>query len=97
MASFCDIAVPLLGALISALLVLRWGWVGAAAGFIVFWGFCYLRLELLYHFDPQREGGVLDAAVISIISPALGLLWCLLCLLARFLYRRAFTHRVRRA
>jgi hypothetical protein len=88
MASFCDITVPLLGALVAALLVLRWGWLGFVGGFFVLWGFFWLRLELLYYFDPERDVGVLDAVVIGIVSPALSFLWCLAALLVRYLYRR---------
>lgn len=88
MIPFADIGVPVLGALVSAFVVLRWGWVGAIAGFFVFWGFSYLRLELLYFLDPQRDAGVFDAAVIGIISPALGFVWCSAFLLARFIGQR---------
>ena len=93
MTSFCDIAVPVLGALISALLVLRWGWRGFIGGFFVFWFFCYLRLELLYYFEPERDSGVLDAAVITILSPALSFVWCFAFLLGRFVYRRLYSPR----
>ena len=83
-----DIGVLLLGAIVSAFVVLRWNWLGAIVGFFVFWGFCYLRLEGLYFLDPERENGVLDAAFIGIVAPGLGFVWCSGFLLARFVFQR---------
>ena len=91
MAAFCDLAAPLLGAVIAALLVLRvrwrWLWLGFPAGFFVFWAFEWLRVELLYYFDPERDAGVFDAVVVAVISPILAFAWCVLCLLGRLFCR----------
>ncbi len=89
MAPFCDLAVPLLGAVIAAILVLRvrWSWIGFVAGFFVLWGFFWLRVELLYYFDSERDGGVFDAAVVLIVSPVLAFAWCGAFLLGRVIYR----------
>ena len=99
MAAFCDLAFPLLGLAIAAFFVLgmRRIWLGFVLGFAAVWAFCWLRVELLYYFDPQREGGVGDAYFACVFSPALAFAWSLVCLLGRLIHRFVSTKRVRRA
>ena len=43
----------------------RWGVQGGFLGFVAFSGLIVLPTEAQYWFDPKRDAGVLDAAVVS--------------------------------
>lgn len=82
-----SLLVLFFGALTSAFLVLRLGWLGFGTGLVVFWGFCYFRSELLFFLDPMREGAEFDNNATLIIAPLVGFVWCICLLVIHLAYQ----------
>ena len=82
-----DIAALLLGCVIGALTAWRWGVLGGIGGFLAFSGLVFLRTEAQYWFEPDRDAGVLDAAVLS-MGMGFAALWSGSFCLAGFFSRR---------
>ena len=88
MTNFIDIAIPAFGALLSAILVLRWGIGGFFAGVAAFWLCVVLRIELLREFALERDAPMSDVLAVTLGVP-LGTIWCLLFLIGRTIYQRS--------
>jgi len=87
MAQIVDIAVPAISGVLSAALVLRYGFLGFAAGVFAVWAFGIARIELLYLLDPQRDVAMLDAAWVAILGWIVGVMWCSPFLAGRLAWR----------
>ena len=81
-----DLGIPILAALISAALVLRWGIWGFFAGVGVVWVFLVGRVELLGGMDSDYEKGFPGMLAFAMGIP-LGTVWCLPFLIGRTIYR----------
>jgi hypothetical protein len=85
---FIDIAIPVLGAILAAILVLRWGIWGFFAGVAAFWLCVVLRVELLMKLRPEHDAPMSNALAMILAVP-LGTIWCLLFLIGRTIYQRS--------
>src|SRR2546421_12667768 len=89
-----QIAALLLGCVIAAVAAWRWGVRGGFLGFVAFSGLIVLRTEAQYWFDPKRDAGVLDAAVVS-MGIAFAAVWTLCIFLVGIVSRRRRVRRIR--
>jgi len=87
MTHFADIGVLAIAAIVSAVLVLRFGIFGFIGGVMAVLALGILRIELLYRLDPHRDAAMLDAAWVAAFGWIVGAIWCVPFLAGRWLYR----------
>jgi hypothetical protein len=92
MITFLDMGLPAIGAVLAAMLVLRWGIPGFFGGVAVFWLSVLARVELLRALLPEREAPMHDILALVLGVPV-GTVFCLLFLIGRAVYRRACIRR----
>lgn len=86
MTYLADIGLPVVAAVVSAVIVLRFGALGFIGGVVCVWGLGIVRIELLYRLDPQRDAAMLDAAWVAVLGWIVGVMWCAPFLAGRWLY-----------
>ena len=84
-AQIVDVLMTLLALFVSAVLILRFRFLGALLAIVSFYLLSVGRVELRYIMIPNWEGGITDAA--SLIGGiVLGVAWCSALLVGKLVY-----------